>query len=93
MGIRKVLGASTAGLTLLISNDFIRLIVIAFVIACPLAYYFMTNWLNDFAYHITVGWSVFLLTLILTTSLAFLTISFKTIKAAQANPVDAIHEG
>lgn len=93
MGIRKVLGASTAGLTLLISNDFIRLIVIAFVIACPLAYYFMTNWLNDFAYHITVGWSVFLLTLILTTSLAFLTISIKTIKAAQANPVDAIHEG
>ncbi len=92
IGVRKILGASATGLTLLISNEFVRLIVVAFVIACPLAYYFMNGWLNDFAYHIEVGWQVFVLALILTTGLAFLTIAYKTIRAANANPVESIQE-
>jgi putative ABC transport system permease protein len=93
IGIRKVLGASTAGLTMLITNEFTRLIIISFLIACPLAYYFMQDWLSDFAYHIAVGWQVFALALILTAGLALLTILVKTVKAANANPVDAIQEG
>ncbi|MCB0634796.1 MAG: FtsX-like permease family protein, partial [Lewinella sp.] len=93
IGIRKVLGASTAGLTMLITNEFTRLILLSFVIAGPLAYYFMHGWLNDFAYHISMGWQVFVLALLLTTGLALLTISVKTVKAANANPVDAIQEG
>lgn len=93
IGIRKILGASTARLTVLITNEFTRLIVISFLIACPLAYYFMNDWLNDFAYHIEVGWQVFALALVVTTGLALLTISYKTVKAANANPVDSIYEG
>lgn len=93
IGIRKILGASTARLAALITNEFTRLIIISFVIACPLAYYFMNDWLSDFAYHIEVGWQVFALTLLLTTGLALITISFKTVKAANANPVDSIYEG
>lgn len=92
IGIRKILGASTAGLTVLITNEFTRLIIISFLIACPLAYYFMNGWLNDFAYHIEVGWQVFALSLVLTAGLALLTVSYKTIKAANANPVDSIYE-
>lgn len=93
IGIRKILGASTAGLTMLITNEFTRLIIVSFVIACPVGYYFMHNWLHDFAYHIGIGWQVFALALLLTTGLALLTISVKTVKAANGNPVDAIHEG
>lgn len=92
IGIRKILGATTTGLTVLITNEFTRLIVISFLIACPLAYYFMNGWLSDFAYHINLGWQVFVLALVLTAGLAFLTISFKTIRAANANPVSAIYE-
>lgn len=92
IGIRKVLGASTANLAVLITNEFTKLIMIAFLIAIPIAYYAMNGWLSDFAYHISVGWQVFVLALVLTVGLAFLTISFKTIKAANANPVDSIYE-
>lgn len=92
IGIRKILGASTARLAMLITNEFTRLIVVSFIIACPLAYYFMNRWLDDFAYHVQVGWQVFVLALVLTTGLALLTVSFKTIKAANANPVEAIQE-
>lgn len=92
IGIRKILGASTAGLTMLVTNDFTRLIVISFLIAAPLAYYFMNGWLADFAYRIQVGWQIFILALVIIAGLAFLTISLKTIRAANANPVDALHE-
>ena len=92
MAFGKILGASAARLAFLITNEFTRLILIAFVIVCPFAYYFMNNWLSDFAYHIEVGWQVFLLALVLTTGLALLTVSFKTLKAANANPVDSIQE-
>lgn len=92
IGIRKVLGASASGLTLLISNEFNKLIILSFLIACPLAYYFMNGWLSDFAYHISLGWQVFALALVLTAALAFITIFFKTLKAANANPVDSIYE-
>ncbi|MBX2877563.1 MAG: ABC transporter permease [Saprospiraceae bacterium] len=93
IGIRKVLGASASGLMLLISNEFSKLILISFVLACPIAYYAVNSWLDDFAYHITLGWQIFVLALLLTVTLALLTISFKTVKAANANPIDSIYEG
>ena len=87
IGIRKVLGASVSGIVLLLSKDFFLLIGIALLIASPLAWYFMNNWLQDFAYRIDIGWLVFVIAGIFATLIAFLTISFQTIKAGMANPV------
>ena len=92
IGIRKVLGASATGITVLISHEFTRPVFVSFLLACPLAYHFMEGWLNDFAYRINLGWQVFALTLFLIAVLAFLTIAFKTLRAANANPVEAIKD-
>jgi len=87
IGIRKVLGASVADVTSLLTKNFIRLVVIAILIASPIAWYFMNNWLQDFAYRITIGWWVFAVAGIAALLLALFTISFQAIKAATANPV------
>ncbi|MFL5741292.1 MAG: ABC transporter permease [Flavisolibacter sp.] len=87
IGIRKVLGASVQSIVQLLSSDFIRLVVISFVIACPLAWYFMSRWLDDFAYRITMGWQQFLLAGLLALFIALVTISFQSIRAAMASPV------
>jgi putative ABC transport system permease protein len=87
IGIRKVLGASVRGIVQLLSKDFVRLVVIAFVISAPLAWYFMHKWLQDFAYRIQIGWWVFVIAGILALGIALLTISMQAIKAALANPV------
>ena len=90
IGVRKVLGASVPDILALLSKDFIKLIIISFVVASPLAWYFMNNWLIDYANHIHISWIVFLITGIAAISIAFITISFQAIKAAMANPVKSL---
>lgn len=90
VGIRKVLGASVQGIVLLLSKDFIKLVVIAFVIASPVAYYFMHEWLQDFAYRIAISWWIFALAALATIFIALTTVSFQAIKAATDNPVNSL---
>lgn len=90
VGIRKVLGASTQGVVLLLSKDFIKLVIISLLIASPVAWYFMNKWLQDFAYRIHISWWIFIITAILALSIAFITVSFQAIKAALANPVKSL---
>ncbi|MEL7341541.1 MAG: FtsX-like permease family protein, partial [Bacteroidota bacterium] len=90
IGIRKVLGASVGNIVVLLSKDFLRLVVIAFVIATPLTVYLMRSWLDDFAFHIDLNWYTFLLLGLGAVCLAFLTVSFQSIKAAVANPVNSL---
>jgi putative ABC transport system permease protein len=87
IGIRKILGASVSHITTLISKDFLKLVALALVIASPLAWYFMTKWLENFAYRISISWIVFLIAAVSALIIAFVTISFQAIKAAMANPV------
>ena len=90
IGIRKVLGASAGNITLLLSNSFIKLVLVAFVISIPLAWFVMNNWLQDFAYRIDISWWMFLVAGIITLLIALITISFQAIKAAVANPVKSL---
>jgi putative ABC transport system permease protein len=87
IGIRKVLGASVGSVVALLSKDFLKLVLIAVVIASPIAWYFMNKWLQNFAYRTTITWQVFVLTALLALTIAFITISFQSIRAALANPV------
>lgn len=87
VGIRKVLGASVQGIVLLLSKDFARLVLISFMIASPIAWYFMDQWLEDFAYRIAISWWTFVLAGCLALLIAILTISSQAIKAALVNPV------
>lgn len=90
IGIRKVLGASVSGILYLISADFIRLVFIAILIASPLAWWFMHQWLQDFAYHMNLSWWLLVISGGLAILIAILTISFQIIKAAMANPVQSL---
>jgi len=90
IGVRKVLGASVSNIVLLLSKDFIKLVLIAFVIASPLAWYVMNNWLNDFAYRIDISAWIFIAAGLLAVIIALATISFQAIKAAVANPVKSL---
>ncbi|WP_299903047.1 ABC transporter permease [uncultured Aquimarina sp.] len=90
IGIRKVLGASTAIIVKILSKDFIKLIVFAFCIATPIAWWFMSSWLRDFAFRIQLNWWVFALTGIITLLVAIITLSFQTIRAAVANPIKSL---
>jgi putative ABC transport system permease protein len=90
IGVRKVLGASVSNIVLLLSKDFIRLIIIAFVIASPVAWLVMNKWLQDFAYRINIEWWVFAIAGMLSILIALATISFQAIKAAIANPVKSL---
>lgn len=87
IGIRKVLGATVSGITKLLTKDFLKLVVWAIVIASPIAYYFMNQWLADFAYRIEIRWWMFALAGATAVLIAFLTISFQSVKAARSNPV------
>jgi len=87
IGVRKVLGASVSGIARLLSVDFIRLVLIAFAIAAPVAWYAMDRWLADYTYRITIGWTAFALSGALAVAIAVLTVSFQAVKAAVANPV------
>lgn len=90
IGIRKILGATTANLVSLLSRDFLKLVIIALIIASPLAWYLMNAWLEDFAYRINIQWWVFVLAGLLAVGIAFLTVSFQSIKAALTDPVDSL---
>jgi putative ABC transport system permease protein len=90
IGVRKVLGASVTSIVALLSKDFLKLVVIAIVIASPLAWYAMSRWLQDFAYKIDIEWWVFALAGLLAVSIALLTVSFQSIKAALMNPVKSL---
>lgn len=90
IGVRKVLGASIASITRLLTQDYLKLVAIAFVIAAPLAYYAMNQWLADFAYRIDMQWWMFLLSGFAAAGVALLTVSFQSVKAALANPVDSL---
>jgi putative ABC transport system permease protein len=87
IGVRKVLGASVSNIVNLLSVDFIKLVVIAFVIASPLTWFGMNKWLEDFAYRTNISWWIFALAAFVSVMIAFVTISFQAIKAAIANPV------
>jgi putative ABC transport system permease protein len=88
--IRKVLGAPVGSIVVMLSKDFLKLVCIAFVIACPMAWYAMSRWLEDFAYRIDLSWWIFALAGIVALAIAFLTVSFQSVKAALANPVKSL---
>jgi putative ABC transport system permease protein len=90
IGIRKVLGASVTGITLELLKEFVKPVLIAAVIATPLAWFVMNKWLEDFAYRIQINGLVFLLTTLIVLALAILTMSVQSIKAARSNPVKSL---
>ncbi len=90
IGVRKVLGASVNSIVGLLSKDFLRLVLMAFVIASPVAWYAMYRWLQDFEYRVNISWWVFALAGGTALFIALLTVSFQAIKAAVANPVDSL---
>jgi putative ABC transport system permease protein len=90
IGVRKVLGASVAGITTLISKEFLKLVFIACLIAFPLSYWIMNKWLQSFAYRINISWWVFGVAGVAALLIALLTVSFQSIKAAMTNPVKSL---
>lgn len=90
IGIRKVLGASISQIVYLFSKEFVLLVLLAFAIAAPVAYYLMHHWLDNFAYHIGMRWWIFVLAVVTAVVIALGTVSIKAIKAALANPVKAL---
>jgi len=90
IGVRKVLGASVSGITTLLSKDFLKLVGISLLIAIPISWYAMNQWLQDFAYRIELSWWIFGLAGLLALAIAFLTVSYQAIKAAKSNPVKSL---
>ena len=90
IGIRKVLGASVSSIVSMLSKDFLKLVVIAALIAFPVAWWIMHSWLQEFAFHTTISWWVFVLAASLAVLIALITISFQAIKAAIRNPVKSL---
>jgi len=90
IGVRKVLGASVSGIAALLSKDFLKLVLISCIVAFPLAWLMMNNWLQNYQYRITISWWIFLIAAIVAILIALLTVSFQAIKAAVANPVKSL---
>jgi putative ABC transport system permease protein len=90
IGVRKVLGASVQNIVTLLSKDFLKLVFIASIIALPLSWYAMKNWLNDFAYRIQIQWWMLLLTSVIALLIALISVSYQSIKAALMNPVKSL---
>ncbi|MDO6431828.1 ABC transporter permease [Flavitalea sp. BT771] len=90
IGVRKVLGASTTSIVSLLSKDFLKLVAIGALIAFPVAWYAMHNWLSDFAYRISIQWWIFLVAGILASAVALITIGFQAIRAAMSPPVKSL---
>lgn len=90
IGVRKVLGASVSGITALLSKDFLKLVGLSLIIAIPISWYVMHQWLQDFAYRINLSWWMFFSAGLLALAIAFLTVSYQAIKAARANPVKSL---
>jgi putative ABC transport system permease protein len=92
MGIRKVLGASVNSIVQLLSKEFVKLVLVAILIASPLAWWAMNIWLEDFAYRIEIQWWVFVLAGLTALAITLITVSFQAIKSAMANPVDSLRD-
>jgi putative ABC transport system permease protein len=90
IGVRKVLGASVTRITTLLSKELITLVVISFIIATPIAYWGMSKWLMDYSYRVSINWWVFALAGVLSITIALLTVSYQSVKAALANPVKSL---
>ena len=90
VGIRKVLGASVSSIMILFSKEFVKLIVIAFLMAAPLAWYFMNQWLQGFAYRITISWTVYVIGIVTTLAIALITVSYRSGQAAVSNPAETL---
>jgi putative ABC transport system permease protein len=90
IGVRKVLGASVSTIVTMLSKDFLKLVLIAFVIAAPVAWWAMNEWLKDFAFRISIGWWIFIIAGLVAMLIAVITVSFQAIKAAVANPVKSL---
>jgi putative ABC transport system permease protein len=90
IGVRKVLGASVNNIVLLLTKDFLKLVCFAVFIAVPVTYFIMDSWLQSFAYRITISAWIFLLSAVIVTFIAVITISYQTFKTATSNPVDAL---
>ena len=90
IGIRKVLGATVMNVTALLSKDFVKLVLLANLIAWPMAWFAMNKWLQNFAFRVDIGWWVFALAGGLTLLIALITVSMQTIRAALTNPVEAL---
>lgn len=90
IGVRKVLGASAGSIVSLLSKDFLILVFIAFMIAIPIAWYFMNRWLEDFAYRIDIGWWAFVVAGFISILIALITVSFQSVRAALANPINSL---
>ncbi len=90
IGIRKVLGATTTGLVRLLSQDFLKWVLVALILAMPIAWYFTDRWLEDFAYRVALPWQTFALTACLVIIIAFITVSFQSVRAALADPAESL---
>jgi putative ABC transport system permease protein len=90
IGIRKAMGATTAGLTILLSKEFTRLVIIAFIPAAAAAWWVVNNWLSGFAFHVEMNPMVFVASGVVAIVIAWLTVSFQSIKAASSNPVESL---
>jgi ABC-type antimicrobial peptide transport system permease subunit len=90
VGIRKVLGASVGNIIYMFSKEFTVLVAVAFLVAAPLGYYFMKLWLDGFYYRIHIGWGVFLIAIVLSVLIAWITVGYKAIRAALSNPIKAL---
>ena len=90
IGVRKILGASIPGIVLLLSKDFAKLVVIANILAWPLAYFLMNNWLQNFAYKIEISTWTFILSGAGALLIAVITVSYQAVKAAMTNPVNSL---
>jgi putative ABC transport system permease protein len=90
IGVRKTMGASVGTIYSMLSWDFLKWILMAIAVACPLAWYLMRMWLDTFAYHITLGIDVFVLAALLAIAIALLTVTGQSLKVARANPIDSL---
>lgn len=90
IGVRKVLGAGEAGIVALLSKDFIKLVIVSFIVAFPVAWWAMSKWLQSFAYRINISWWIFVIAGLTAILIALITVSFQSIKAAVANPVKSL---
>ncbi len=90
IGIRKTLGATVSGIVLLLSKEFTKLVAVAFILAAPVAYYFVQQWLQDFAYKTSPNFWTFLMSAVIVLGVALLTVSYQSIKAALTNPVKSL---
>ena len=90
IGIRKVMGAETASILLLLGKDFLKLVAIGFIIAIPISWFGMNSWLEDFAFHIGISWTVFLVAGLIAGLIAGLTVMSQSLRAAWADPVKSI---